>query len=255
MADPRKIKKLNDQLDVESSTSSRRRSVPEREKAAQKLRQSLSAEKQRFENDALEFLDSLQLLFDFLYEASDSMALDTLEDRQSSDVGELAELFFKMHEFAGGNSPLLNAVEPYQETINRALRYAREVYIVNDDYEWDRKTNLIEDSPGLLQALWDIINLVDRIPPEDVEDNKASNVTQKGSSAMAEAVQIPLTPLKERFGAAVTAAREAKGWSKAKAARATEMSPNEYANLENGTGNPTLATIAKVEEALDIRLL
>ena len=53
-------------------------------------------------------------------------------------------------------------------------------------------------------------------------------------------------------GAEIRRAREAKGWSQAKLAGASDMGVSGISQIETGARNPSVATLAKIAEALGV---
>jgi XRE family transcriptional regulator, regulator of sulfur utilization len=63
-----------------------------------------------------------------------------------------------------------------------------------------------------------------------------------------------MTDMGERFGAAVRRMREARGWSQEQLAGHAELIRSYMGEIERATAMPSLATAAKLAQALDVTL-
>ena len=58
----------------------------------------------------------------------------------------------------------------------------------------------------------------------------------------------------EKFGAVVRQLREARGWSQERLAHRAQLNRSYMGEIERGTAMPSLATAAKLAQALDVPL-
>lgn len=63
----------------------------------------------------------------------------------------------------------------------------------------------------------------------------------------------PRANLGKRFGRAVRQLREARGWSQEQLAHRAELNRSYMGEIERAVAMPSLATAAKVAQALDVR--
>lgn len=56
----------------------------------------------------------------------------------------------------------------------------------------------------------------------------------------------------ETIGKRIAALREERGWSARQLARKSDLADVTVLSIEDGTGNPTMATLEKIAEALGV---
>ncbi len=61
-----------------------------------------------------------------------------------------------------------------------------------------------------------------------------------------------MTNIADRFGEVVRALREARGWSQEKLAERADLNRSYLGEIERGQAQPSLITVAKLADALDI---
>ena len=76
----------------------------------------------------------------------------------------------------------------------------------------------------------------------------------RSSKARASSRGAPVTKVGERFGHVVRQLREARGWSQERLAGRAELNRSYMGEIERATAMPSLATAAKLAQALEVPL-